>query len=350
MDWGIVGCHRRGGLHLGRRRVVDPGRAPPARGCLSRRSRPGGIVADSRVGARPFGAGPGAGSPQSRGRRQRAPAVGGAGRRRLMTMTRTGSLSPRPRGSRTGRPGDRGGRGRRRGPRLRRPLLGSSERPAATISARAQGSDRAGQPGAVAGLATALAPRPVGGRGGDLGNRPAGAVDPAERAAVLEEFYGLGLRRLCFVFDDLVKMSDPTSARPSTKRTSRPGRWRWPARPRRCGPRCWGRFPPRRRTGCGNIWTTSARSGSPTPRRPSSRSPSGCDACMTAAASACRNPTGARKSSSSLSDCWLGSDADAQGPNRLKAGLIAQLAHVVVMALEPDRPSRRGKRALPASR
>jgi flagellar motor switch protein FliG len=33
-------------------------------------------------------------------------------------------------------------------------------------------------------------------------------VDPAERAAVLEEFYGLGLRRLCFVFDDLVRMSD----------------------------------------------------------------------------------------------------------------------------------------------
>ena len=33
-------------------------------------------------------------------------------------------------------------------------------------------------------------------------------VDPEERAAVLEEFYGLGLRRLCFVFDDLVRMSD----------------------------------------------------------------------------------------------------------------------------------------------
>src|SRR5205085_195343 len=33
-------------------------------------------------------------------------------------------------------------------------------------------------------------------------------VDPAERAAVLAEFYGLGLRRLCFVFDDLVKVSD----------------------------------------------------------------------------------------------------------------------------------------------
>ena len=34
-------------------------------------------------------------------------------------------------------------------------------------------------------------------------------VDPAERAAVLEEFYGLGLRRLCFVFDDLTRMSEP---------------------------------------------------------------------------------------------------------------------------------------------
>jgi flagellar motor switch protein FliG len=33
-------------------------------------------------------------------------------------------------------------------------------------------------------------------------------VEPAERAAVLDEFYGLGLRRLCFVFDDLVKMND----------------------------------------------------------------------------------------------------------------------------------------------
>jgi flagellar motor switch protein FliG len=33
-------------------------------------------------------------------------------------------------------------------------------------------------------------------------------VDPDERAAILDEFYSLGLRRLCFVFDDLVKMSD----------------------------------------------------------------------------------------------------------------------------------------------
>jgi flagellar motor switch protein FliG len=33
-------------------------------------------------------------------------------------------------------------------------------------------------------------------------------VAPAEQQAVLEEFYGLGLRRLRFVFDDLVKMDD----------------------------------------------------------------------------------------------------------------------------------------------
>jgi flagellar motor switch protein FliG len=33
-------------------------------------------------------------------------------------------------------------------------------------------------------------------------------IEPEERAEILDEFYGLGLRRLCFVFDDLVKMSD----------------------------------------------------------------------------------------------------------------------------------------------
>lgn len=33
-------------------------------------------------------------------------------------------------------------------------------------------------------------------------------IDPAEQAAVLDEFLGLGLRRLRFVFDDLVRMSD----------------------------------------------------------------------------------------------------------------------------------------------
>lgn len=33
-------------------------------------------------------------------------------------------------------------------------------------------------------------------------------VDPEEQHAVLEEFYGLGLRRLQFVFEDLLKMDD----------------------------------------------------------------------------------------------------------------------------------------------
>jgi flagellar motor switch protein FliG len=33
-------------------------------------------------------------------------------------------------------------------------------------------------------------------------------IDPAEQSAVLDEFLGLGLRRLCFVFDDLTRMND----------------------------------------------------------------------------------------------------------------------------------------------
>ncbi|QEH35744.1 Flagellar motor switch protein FliG [Aquisphaera giovannonii] len=33
-------------------------------------------------------------------------------------------------------------------------------------------------------------------------------IDPAEQEAVLEEFLGQGLRRLCFVFEDLLRMDD----------------------------------------------------------------------------------------------------------------------------------------------
>src|SRR3954471_18679222 len=33
-------------------------------------------------------------------------------------------------------------------------------------------------------------------------------IDPAEQSAVLEEFLGLGLRRLCFVFEDLLRMDE----------------------------------------------------------------------------------------------------------------------------------------------
>ncbi len=33
-------------------------------------------------------------------------------------------------------------------------------------------------------------------------------IDPAEQAAVLEEFLGLGLRRLCFVFEDVLRLPE----------------------------------------------------------------------------------------------------------------------------------------------
>jgi flagellar motor switch protein FliG len=33
-------------------------------------------------------------------------------------------------------------------------------------------------------------------------------IDPAEQAAVLEEFLGVGLRRLCFVFEDLLRLTE----------------------------------------------------------------------------------------------------------------------------------------------
>jgi flagellar motor switch protein FliG len=33
-------------------------------------------------------------------------------------------------------------------------------------------------------------------------------IDPAEQVRVLDEFLGLGLRRLCFVFEDLLRMDD----------------------------------------------------------------------------------------------------------------------------------------------
>ena len=125
-------------------------------------------------------------------------------------------------------------------------------------------------------------------------------VDPAERAAVLEEFYGLGLRRLCFVFDDLVKMSDVDIRAAfhdedlETWALALAGA----AAPVRA--KVLASLSALTADGCGAISTTSARSGSPIPKRPSSRSPSGCAGCMTAGASACRSPADARKSSSEV--------------------------------------------------
>ena len=102
-------------------------------------------------------------------------------------------------------------------------------------------------------------------------------VDPADRAAVLEEFYGLGLRRLCFVFDDLVKMADGDIR--SAFHDEDIESWALAlagAGPRRCGPRCWRPSPGRRRAGFAIIWKAWVRSGSRIPRRPSSKSPSSC--------------------------------------------------------------------------
>ena len=124
-------------------------------------------------------------------------------------------------------------------------------------------------------------------------------VDPADRAAVLEEFYGLGLRRLCFVFDDLVKMADGDLRAAFHEEDHRDlvaglgGRGRSGA-----GQGDWRPFPPRRQAGCAIILTASARSGCLIPKQPSSRSPSGSAGCTITAASACRSRADATKFSS----------------------------------------------------
>ena len=76
-------------------------------------------------------------------------------------------------------------------------------------------------------------------------------VDPAERAAVLEEFYGLGLRRLCFVFDDLMRMSEQDIRTALDEEDTDTWRWHWPAVPHPCGPRCSRRWRLRHPNDCG---------------------------------------------------------------------------------------------------
>ena len=124
-------------------------------------------------------------------------------------------------------------------------------------------------------------------------------VDPADRAAVLEEFYGLGLRRLCFVFDDLVKMADGDLRAAfhdedlETWSLALAGA----AAPVRA--KVLAALSVRvRRAGCDIILTAWARSGSPIPKRPRSRSPSACAGFTIAAASACRSRAGATRFSS----------------------------------------------------
>ena len=77
-------------------------------------------------------------------------------------------------------------------------------------------------------------------------------VDRRERAAVLEEFYGLGLRRLCFVFDDLVRMNDADIRTALHEEDTESWRWRLQVVLRRREPRCSRPSRRRHRNGCGD--------------------------------------------------------------------------------------------------
>ena len=123
-------------------------------------------------------------------------------------------------------------------------------------------------------------------------------VDPDEQAVVLEEFLGMGLRRLCFVFDDLLRMDDreirglsgrrlrSLGARPRRRRRPRAGQG--PRRPDRLGL-------PRRFS---DTLKTSGRSGSPTPKSPRPRSANGFAASTTRARSTSPTPAVVKKCSS----------------------------------------------------
>ena len=122
-------------------------------------------------------------------------------------------------------------------------------------------------------------------------------IDPAERAAVLEEFYGLGLRRLCFVFDDLVKMGDADIRAAFHEEDLETWALAMAGAAATVRAKVLGALSAASAEALSSTWITSARSGSPTPRRPSSRSPIGCGGSTTAAGSACRSPMAATKSS-----------------------------------------------------
>ena len=135
-------------------------------------------------------------------------------------------------------------------------------------------------------------------------------VDQAERAAVLEEFYGLGLRRLCFVFDDLVRMSDADIRTALHEEDTDTWRWHLPAVLRRCGPRCFRPCPRRRARGCSTHSSISGRSGCRIPKPPSMRLPRSCAGSTTAGASACPSRTAARKCSSEHAEGLADAAAD----------------------------------------
>ena len=173
----------------------------------------------------------------------------------------------------------------------RRSAAGGRDRPAS------QGGDRAGQPGAIAGLAVAGPSRPCVGRGGDLGDRPAGADRPRRAGGRPRRVPGPGhsppLLRVRGPAQDAGSGYSPGLC---IARTTPPGPWPSPVRRRRCEPRSWVPWTPARRPRCGSSSRGSARSVSPTPRPPRPRSPSDSAVSTTRAQSACRIPAGAKRS------------------------------------------------------
>ena len=106
-------------------------------------------------------------------------------------------------------------------------------------------------------------------------------IAPAEQQAVLEEFYGLGVRRLRFVFEDLVKMDDREIREAYHDEDAATWALALAGASRPVAPRCWPpcrRAPPSRSAG---PWNASARSGSTTPRPPRPTSPNGSAASRT---------------------------------------------------------------------
>ena len=128
-------------------------------------------------------------------------------------------------------------------------------------------------------------------------------VDPAERAAVLEEFYGLGLRRLCFVFDDLVKMNDADIRAALHEEDMETWALALAGGASLARAKVLGHFRALRPNGFGARSNVSAHFGFRTPRRPSTRSPKSCAGFMTGGGSACPNRAEARKSSSEPDTC-----------------------------------------------
>ena len=114
-------------------------------------------------------------------------------------------------------------------------------------------------------------------------------VDPALRLAVLEEFYGLGLRRLCFGFDDLIKMSDDDIRASLEIDDIQTWSLALAGAPAPARAKVLGALPPSAAARLARILRSSDRFGCPNRKLPSSKSRSGSAGCMTVDASASPN-------------------------------------------------------------